>query len=74
MPRSIKVGPPRRPAAHLYTIPELDDLQHQLKLKGCTRIHRMEQLALVSQEPGIKPTQILFWRDSAGMDWVAYAR
>jgi len=74
MARIRKVGPPRRPAAHLYTIPELDDLQHQVTLRGCTLIQRMEQLKLKGIGHPKGPTQVLYWRDPQGRDWVAHAQ
>ena len=69
-----KVGPPRRPAAHLYTIPELDDLQHQLSLRGL-KTSRYTQPAL----PGLaahvkKPLHTLYWRDEQRQEWVAHAQ
>ena len=72
--RKQKVGPPRRPAAHLYTLPELLDLEHQVRLLGCTRIFHFRQELLLSQEPGMKPTDVLYWTDPQRREWVAYAR
>ena len=68
------VGSPMRPAAHLYTIPELDALQYQLKLRGL-KVIRYTQMPL----PGIsvhmaKAQETLLWRDEKGNDWIAYAQ
>lgn len=72
--RNRKVGPPRRPAAHLYTITEMDALQFQLKLRGLKPL-RFTQLPLPGLAAHIgKPMETLHWRDEKGRDWVAHAQ
>jgi len=72
--RLRNVGPPRRPAAHLYTTPELDALQHQLKLRGLQTVRYTQQGISGLAADIRKPMETLLWRDEAGKDWIAHSQ